>query len=125
MGFTFRFTCSGFDELEHIHVVISKTDQIDIVVVNFTTCRQFSDESCIILPGEHECAPHKTCIAYQYAKKMPVAQLARMIERGDVDPRRPVSRDLLARIWDGAQKTPHLPIGLKRMLQEQNIIEDW
>jgi hypothetical protein len=124
-GFVFCFTRAECDNFNHPYVVISSTQESEIVVVNFTTYRKFSDGSCIVSSGEHECITHQTCIAYERAKRMPLADLERMLRRGDIEPKSPASRDLLCRIWDGAQRTRHLAIGIKRMLQEQNLIEDW
>jgi hypothetical protein len=48
-----------------------------------------------------------------------------MLNRGDIDPRRPVPKALLDRIWDGARKSKNFPIGLRAILEKQSLIEEW
>lgn len=70
MGFviadTFHFNDKQGDG--HVHVVVSDPGAPEIVVVNLTTLARWKDQSCIIKAGEHPCARHDSCIAYDYAE---------------------------------------------------------
>lgn len=123
-GFTFYFTRPQEDDPQnHARVVISKTWEEDlVVVVSVTKYAQFKDTSCVIEVGEHECVTVRSVIGYGFAKPMTVAKLREWVHCGEIEPKRPVSKELLFRILDGAAKTKNLPIGLRSILEDQDLV---
>jgi hypothetical protein len=102
--------------------VISSTLASEVIVVSFTKFARFKDASCVIEAGEHECSPKKSVVGYGHARLFPVAFLKWMCDRGEIEPKRPVPKDILYRILDGTARSPDLDVGLKKILKEQNLI---
>ena len=48
-----------------------------------------------------------------------------MLDKGDIEPTEKFPPSLMLKIWNGAQRCRHLPIGIKRILIEQDLVEDW
>ncbi len=119
-GMTFQFDDRpGNDRL---FVVISSPSQPEIVIVSVTTKKRFTDTSCELSTGEHPFIVHASCIAYEFAEPILTETLRAKIESGDVRVREPVTRTILFRILDGAERTRHLPNRCAEILRMQSLI---
>ena len=120
-GFAFRFG-DGHDG-DHIWVVISDTNEELVLIVNLTTHRPpRSDSSCLLQPGDHPAIRHETCIAFEWARRVRRADILAGIQNGDLRSETSMSKEVMTRIWDGAQVTRQLKLGYREFLKAQNII---
>ena len=104
------------------YLVISDPAQPEIVIVNMTTRRRWSDTSCIIQPDEHPFVAHETCVAYNFAEAVLTEELEEKLKTGEISPRYPVPGSLMMRVWDGAAMTRHLPLRCVEILRSQGVI---
>ncbi len=87
----------------HLWVVITRsTVDGKIGIVNLTTRKPSSDDSCIINPVEHSFIEHETIIEYRKGSMIEDRTLERARMNGYVQMRTPVSPILLKRIQEGA-----------------------
>jgi hypothetical protein len=83
----------------HLWMVISDPTQGDeCVIVNFTSWRADKDQSCVVLPGEHEYVRNKTCVNFKDAKRCRIGDLESLISSRHLTTRAPLSTGLLAKI---------------------------
>lgn len=120
IGFTFRFEDRPGND--HLHVVVSRTDRPDIVIVNLTTQRSRSDLSCVVRPGEHRFVVRNSVVAYGFAEVISSSVLHAKLASGDISPHDPMSDDLVRRIWDGADVSPHFPLCCRQILRDQGLV---
>ena len=110
----------------HLYVVISDPSQYpdEVVLVNMTTLRPYSDTGCIIEVDEHSFVTKQTCIEYQHAVVTTLYQLGRTINSGAYVEKDPVSEDLLQRIRLGAAESERIQLGVLEILKEQGVLDD-
>lgn len=116
---------------EHPFVVISMPD-LDaerVVIVSLTSYDKFyheieKDGSCVLQEGDHAWIHHQTCVSYRDAKIVTHALLDQLESDGAIVKLTPVSDDLLTRILEGAQQTDELPGKCRKVLEDQDLIED-
>lgn len=120
VGTTFHFN----DRLNegHLFLIISSPSYPQVVVVNMTTPKRFSDTSCLLNKGDHPFVEHETCIAYEYAEIISTIELQEKESCKVISIQEPLSSQLLIRIWEGAAMTQHLPLGCTEILRDQNLI---
>ena len=108
----------------HLWVIISDPakDKARLAVVNFTSQRIDKDQSCQINPGEHPFVTRNTVICYDGARIVSESTILAAVSSGTLRLHSAVNGSLLDRIRSGAATTPHLPLGVKRLLQAQQII---
>ncbi len=121
-GFTFQFADKEIDN--HLWVLISKVPAEDgrVMVVNFSTWNETSDNSCILEMGDHTFIQHKTCVMYEYARLYALEALERAVDNHDLVAFDPIDQDLLFRVWDGAFATRRMPLKCKQFLEDQGLI---
>ena len=103
----------------HLNFVLAVLPDGALVICHFTTRRRHSDPTCIIQPKEHEFIVQETAVRYDQAHVCPadrIENLLRVITRR-LDP---LSRELLARIRQGALDSPQTPDVIKNLLRKPN-----
>ena len=78
------------------------------------------DGSCILDVGDHPWITHKTSVRYRDARRIAKidADLELLVTSGSVKKLAPASKQLLDKIFDGAQRTVHLAMKCSMILQE-------
>ena len=117
LGFSFRY-----EHDDHLFFVASDQQQPQVVVLNLTTVRAFSDTSCVIQPGEHPFVVVPSWVAYNFAEIDSCATLIDGLARGAIVPHHPLSPQLMERVWDGAAVSRHLPLKCRELLKQQGLI---
>src|SRR5579862_1289009 len=90
----------------HINFCIEAFEDGSVITCNFTDCTRGSDQTCVILPGEHPEIKKKSVVNYAKAHHceagLPFEALLRLIESHKA----PLSNQLLAKIRKGALDSP-------------------
>jgi hypothetical protein len=100
----------------HLHVVLAALDDGSFVLCHFTTRRAYTDNTCVIKPGEHSFVVHETVVRYSAAYQCSGDGLA-ALERTIVKRFESLSPALLARIKKGALDSPQTPDKIKALLR--------
>ena len=110
--------------LEHLYIVISNCNDNTgrVVIVNFSTWNEQSDNSCVLNDGDHPFISRKSCVSYENAKLKLVSRIKALVDDGTITPHDPVDRDTMLRILDGAEKSRRLPLGCGEVLRQQKLI---
>ncbi len=96
----------------HLRFVISDPDVDDkVLVVNMTTVYETGREdlSCVLIPGDHPCVIHKSCIAYEDALDLDCMKLLKEKFKGTIQMEEELSEETLLKIQTGARNTEALP----------------
>jgi hypothetical protein len=89
-----------------------------IVIVNFTTRRAGSDDSCIVQAGEHEFLSRESVVVYRRAQMTENQRALDMLHSSILRQLAPVSEDLLRRIQAGALASQFTPEKIKIALRQ-------
>ena len=116
-GFAFHYETD-----DHLFFVASDIAEPQVLILNFTSRKAFSDASCVVQPGEHPFVTVRTCVAYGFAEIAERAAITMGVQRGLMVPHAPLSPDLVMRVWDGAAITRHLPLKCRDLLKRQGLI---
>jgi len=117
------FLWSDGEDGSHLHFVVSDPTYPQVLVMNFTDADQLhSDQSCIVLPGEHGWVRKRTCVAYGRAMFATVAALKSDFANYIMIPHDPLSDAILARVRTGAQQSRNLAKKYRQFLAEQKLI---
>ncbi len=108
----------------HLWVIISdpELDPENVVIVNLTDATKFSDQTCILRPGDHADLTKPSCVAYGFAKITSVAALKKVQQCGSISLTTPASPEMLDKILKGAQDGDELPNAQRERLREQSLI---
>jgi len=122
-GYTFVF----YGSLDnHLWVAISDplidADQ-PVVIVSFTSYREGKDPTCILHPGDHSFITRDTAVYYADAREVPHSHLEDLANSGKLVRKDNLTTQVLARIRQGAAESPHIPLGCRKILVEQGLIE--
>jgi hypothetical protein len=109
----------------HFFIIISdpSLDPDRIVMANFTSWDRLKDKTCMVLPGEHPFVTRQSCIYYGHDKLLTVAIYDLFLSRCLLTPQEPVSKGLLDRILAGAATSRDLPLGHRKILADQGLID--
>ena len=88
--------------LNHLWVVIARSNDGQLAIVNLTTRRDDSDETCLISQGEHPFVKHDTAVHYSMGQLVEESVLETLQEHKHLQMRVPASSELLHRIQQGA-----------------------
>lgn len=124
IGDTFLLDDRSIDP--HLWVVISDpaADRERVVIVNLTSHDDLSkDSSCLLQVGDHPWVSHETCVRYKDARIVAELQLDALVKRKRLEPREPVSDELLTKILEGAERTEFLPLKCREILRLQGLIQ--
>jgi hypothetical protein len=110
----------------HLWIIASdpQKDEARVLIVNLTTASNHHDKSCICRQGDHPFITHDSCINYQRSYILSISTIKARLDKGIVEQREPVNRQILQRIWDGADKSEHIPIDHWKLLVDQGFIEN-
>jgi hypothetical protein len=102
---------------KHLNVVLAVLDDGSIIHGHFTSLTRHSDKTCINRPGEHSFVVRDTTVRYDQAQVCfagpQLDALERLIERKF----EPLSKQLLARIKQGALDSQQTPDKIKAQLK--------
>lgn len=124
-GSTFQVGSPGSSLDTHLWIVVSEPSVAPdtVVIVNFTSWSEDEDQGCVVKLGEHPFVRHKTCVKYVGAKLTSAQQLKMLIGAGKLRPNAAVSSKLLERIRQGAAKSEYFPLGYRRILEDQGLVD--
>jgi hypothetical protein len=110
----------------HLWIVISRPQDNpdEVVIVNLTSHDSpEKDDSCVLGPGDHPWIQHKTSVRYRDARIASESDLDDLVRRGWLIPQAAASDELITKILDGAEISPHLPGKHRRILENQGLLE--
>jgi hypothetical protein len=113
LGTTFLIpTPPTFDpDKKHLHILIAVEQSTDRgLMVNFTTVKDRSDKSCVVMTGEHPFLKHQSVVNYADSKIVSLLALENGLSKRVITPHEPVSPELLKKIRDCGLKSPAIPI---------------
>jgi hypothetical protein len=111
-GDTFKFPPRVLDN--HLWMVISDPQSYPddpVVIVNFTTHRPDKDPACILNVGDHAFIVRETSVYYDGARFAQNSRLDHLVECGDVISDVPLTKEILARIREGARDSEFIKEG--------------
>ena len=111
---------------DHLWVVISDPllDAAQpVVIVSLTSYRDDKDQTCILQPGEHPFIVKPTLVYYEDAREIPNAHLEGLANEGKLVRQDNVTPQLLGKIRKGAAESKRIPLGCRKILAEQGLIE--
>ncbi|MBX9792337.1 MAG: hypothetical protein K2Y37_25840 [Pirellulales bacterium] len=110
----------------HLWVVISHPQENAqaVVIVNLTSLGPTKDQSCVLNVGDHPWISHATCVHYADAKCVSEETIDQLVAKSLLQPREPAADALLAKILRGAAITDAMPIKCRRVLVDQDLIDD-
>jgi hypothetical protein len=91
---------------EHLHIVISPIIDGKVLLVNVTSKKFDSDDTCVLCVGDHEFIKHDSVINYADAHDPEIDKMQEAILQKIFKPQPPVSEALLRRIQAGALISP-------------------
>ncbi len=94
-----------------------------VVIVSFTSYREDKDQTCILQPGEHPFVRKPTLVYYEDTREVPNAHLEALAARGMLVRQENVTPQLLRKIRQGAADSRRIPLGCRKILAEQGLIE--
>jgi len=109
---------------QHLYVVISDPaiDPDHVVIVNFTSYDPDEEDCCIAQAREHPFLIHKSCVRYKDARVSALPALSDLVESGTMTTHKPLAKELLRRVQEGASKSDFLPEGCRKVLEDQGFI---
>jgi hypothetical protein len=102
---------------KHLNAVLAVLGDGSIVHCHFTTLRRRSDTTCILKPGEHSFFKLETSVRYDQAQICQAGPQLEALERLIEKRFEPLSKDLLARVKQGALDSPQTPDKVKAALR--------
>ncbi|GMV83873.1 MAG: hypothetical protein AMXMBFR7_50570 [Planctomycetota bacterium] len=126
-GDTFFAPWPEKDAVEHLYFVISDPalDSHRVVVVPLMTWDKYKEQTCIIGKGEHPFVRHNSYIDYGSgcAREIDAATIERNLQSKVWPSHAAASPDLLKKIRDGAGKSDFLPLDLRDILEDQELVD--
>lgn len=101
----------------HLNLVLAVLRDGSVIVCHFTTRRKYSDNTCVIQPGEHSFVQQETVVRYDQAH-ICAADRVQFLESVITRHLEPLSGNLLARIRQGALNSPQTPEKIKTALRK-------
>jgi hypothetical protein len=121
-GCSFQF--AGRFKDDHLWFVVSdcRSNPGEVLILNVSTWREWSDPSCILNAGDHSFVSHKSCIRYDMAATIGLDRLYAMLDAGLIILHGYAGRELMDKILDGAAQSDRLAMDYKKLLSEQGLI---
>lgn len=109
-GFTFLSPTPEYNT-KHLFIVISIIDNnTKALCVNVTT-KKDRDMSCILKAGDHEFIKHDSVVNYGDVIIPEIDKLIEAVNKGLIEPNKPIDDNLLNRILKGAVNSNAFPQG--------------
>jgi hypothetical protein len=114
MGDTYLLPKPGHST-PHLWIVLTEPDATsgDVIMVNLTTQRSYSDATVVLNAGDHPFVQHATVVNYSDARYARAAALDTAAKSGICRLMKPMSEDVLKRIQEGLLNSPHTPNKIK------------
>jgi hypothetical protein len=95
-------------DIRHLWIVLTEPEghPPQVAIVNLTTRRAGSDDTCVLQPGDHEFVKAESVIHYADATIAPAEPLRRIAKLADYDFHADCSDELLKRIRHGLLSSP-------------------
>lgn len=116
-GTTFQGQTHPYD---HLFVVATPpAANGNLVIVNFTTRRRYSDSTCVVQAGEHPRITSESVALYERSKVVHKDDFAQMLEDRGMLQREALPQPLLNRVIQGFRDSRHTPghVGVEIELQ--------
>jgi len=107
-GFTFLSRRPSYPT-EHLHIVISPVINGKVLLVNVTSKKFDSDDTCVLSVGDHNFIRHDSVIVYADAIAADISLMEKAILDQTFKPQPPVSDAVLKRIQEGTVKSDAFP----------------
>jgi len=109
---------------DHLWIVLSDPGRFpdEVVIVSFTTHTREKDQACLVEQNEHPWLTRRSCISYYHAKIVTAAALDALLRGGGIQPRQPLTPELLARVRQRAGDSTQMPEAVAEVLIRQGII---
>ena len=124
-GDAFRFVGRRMDK--HPWVVLSSPleDGDHVLIVNFTTWRQWEDQTCVVDPAEcPQVLTSRSCLKYSGCQVWRLGVLESKEDYGEIERLGNVGPDVLHRMRQGVIDSPQAPYEAKDILISQGLVTD-
>jgi hypothetical protein len=102
----------------HFNFVLKVLEDGSIIICNFTERKRYSDTTCVVSVGEHECITKESVAYFEKAYCCPPGDPLAALERQISGRKAPLSPELLARLRQGALASRHTPEYIKDHLRD-------
>lgn len=109
-GFTFLSPTPEYNT-KHLFIIISIIDNNKKALCVNVTTKKDRDMSCILKAGDHEFIKHDSVVNYGDAIIPEIDKLIEAINKGLIEPNKPIDDNLLNRILKGALNSNAFPKG--------------
>jgi len=111
--------------VEHLFVVISdpSQDRERVVVVPMMTWDQYKESTCVLEVGEHPFVRHTSYIDYRCAELVSATFIESQTKIRAFRKHTPATPALLTKIREGADKSDFLALGLRDILERQDLVD--
>jgi hypothetical protein len=122
-GDTFLLVNQKLDD--HLWVILSDSqmDANRVLLVSLTTAAAHKESVCLIQAGEHPWVTHESCVAYNHAKVVTLAQLHGWKDAGHLKLQDPLSAAMLKRIRERAAESVDLALEYAELLSDQELLD--
>lgn len=118
------FFIRGYEDVDHLWIVISSPDvSPNVLIVHITTYEDYKEDACMLYDGDHARIHHDTCIAYEKARLISLEKLWELEADGKIEWQPPVSSEILQRIRNGAAESRRILLKYLQVLEDQGLIE--
>lgn len=98
------------DASPHLHLWVTLTDPIgaqpEVLAVMLATARKYTDDTVILVAGDHPFIKHDTSVQYSTAKFMRVNRIIAEMHRHQCHLREDLAADVLIRVQKGLVDSP-------------------
>jgi hypothetical protein len=101
----------------HFNFVLEVLDDGSVVVCNFTERKRYSDTTCVVKIGEHECVTKESVVYFAKAYVCSPGLALDALER-QASHKAALSPELLTRLRQGALDSPHTPEYIKDLVRD-------
>jgi hypothetical protein len=122
-GDTFLLVNQKLDD--HLWVILSDPgkDSTRVLIVSLTTAAPHKESVCLVHAGQHPGVTHESCVAYNYAKIVTLANLHAWKDAGHLKLQVPLSPNLFKRIREQSAESVDLALEFAELLAEQGLLE--
>jgi len=108
------------ERLPHLWLVITSPGaDRQLAIVNVTTKRLGSDETCVLQIGDHPFIRHDSVVLYEKAQTADADDLEGAMVELHLEARTPLPPAVLARVQSGALSSVFTPRGVKAMVRRE------
>ena len=101
----------------HFNFVLEVLPDDSVIICNFTDLKRYSDKTCVVTVGEHECITKDSVVYFEKAYHCLTGMQIEALERQIESRKGPLSAKLLKRLRQGALDSPHTPDYIRDLLK--------